>query len=396
MKTIPKSADVVIIGGGIIGVSIAYYLSKRGINDLVLLEKGFMGEGSTGKCAGGIRSQFSTPINIMSSQISKKVFESFKDEFGLDPEFRKTGYLFYTEDRAQWDLLRNNDTLLRSMGVKADLLSPDEIRHHWPFLYRENILGGSFTMEDGYAGPHEVLQGFSKGARRLGAVLMECNEAVSIQVKNSRISSVTTFTGDRISSPVVIDAAGPYAARIASMAGLSLPVIPVRRQLFYTAPYSDIPDPIPMIIDIGEGWYMRREGKGFLLSGPMDNEPSFNQETDYEGMEWTAAQTIRHVPELERAEIAGGWAGLYSVSPDHHAIIGSFPEVEGFICANGFSGHGFQHSPVVGMLVSELVTKGKTKTLDIRQLRPTRFRENDLIQEHFTALRRSVPELGPG
>ena len=187
MKTTPQSADAVIIGGGVIGVSIAYYLSKNGIKDVVLLEKGFMGEDSTGKCAGGIRSQFSTPVNIRASLISRKVFESFEDEFGVDPEFKKTGYLFYTEDRVQWDLLRNNDAVLRSMGVKADLLSPDEIRHCWPFLGKENILGGSFSMEDGYAGSHEVLQGFIKGARRLGAVLMEGIEVASIQVKNNRI-----------------------------------------------------------------------------------------------------------------------------------------------------------------------------------------------------------------
>ncbi|MFC1863348.1 NAD(P)/FAD-dependent oxidoreductase [Thermodesulfobacteriota bacterium] len=386
MKKLPSHADVIIIGGGIIGTSIAYYLSKKGVNN-ILLEKGSMGEGSTSKCVGGIRTQFSTEINIRFSELSVEVFERFENEFGIDPEFRQIGYLFFTGNRHQWGVLRKSAQLIESMGLDVKLLKTEEIKDRYPFLKTSDLFGGSYSKHDGYAGPYETLQGFIKGARRLGSSLFEGIEVTEIGLEKGRVSSVVTNTGERIFSSVVINAAGPYASHVAAMAGLDLPVVPIRRQVYFTSPYKGLPDVFPMIIDLEHGWYMRREGKGLLLSGPQDSKPSYDVNTDYEGREWTAIQSLNRVPELERADIAGGWAGLYAISPDHHAIIGSFPEVGGFICANGFSGHGFQHSPAVGILMAELVADERTSTLNIQQLRPTRFRENDLIHEHLTAFK---------
>lgn len=387
MSLLPSNAEVVIIGGGIIGVSIAYYLAKKGVRDVLLLEKGIMGEGTTGKSVGGIRTQFSTQINIQFSQLSLKVFEGFQEEFGVDPDFHRVGYLFLAAHQQHWAILKANAQLMQAMGLQVELLEPNEIQRRWPFLKMDDLIGGSFTERDGYLGPHEILQGFAKGARRLGAVLMEGVEVTGIHVKKGRVQSVETATRELVGTPFVINAAGPYAAQVAAMLGLDLPVSPLRRQIFFTDIFEGLPSIFPVVIDLEHSWYMRREGKGLLLAGPQDSESSFNEGIDFEGREWTAARSLYRVPILERAKIVRGWAGLYAISPDHHAIIGSFPETEGFICANGFSGHGFQHSPAVGIVVSELIVEGKAKPLDIYPLRPHRFQEGALIHEPLTAFR---------
>ena len=387
MRPLPSRAEVVIIGGGIIGVSIAYYLAKKGAGKVVLLERGIMGEGSTGKCAGGIRTQFSTEINIRFSLLSFKVFQQFQAEFGVDPEFHPVGYLFLAAQERQWQVLKETAQRMQGMGLDVKLLDPDQIQRQWPFLRVDDLLGGSYTKGDGYAGPYEVLQGFAKGARRLGDLLREGTEVTRIHVKKGQVQAVEVATGERVLTPVVINAAGPYAGQVAAMVGLDLQVRPLRRQLFFTDLFGELPSRFPLVIDLEYGWYMRREGEGLLLAGPQDAESSFNERVDFEAQEWTAERSLHRVPILERARIARGWAGLYAISPDHHAIIGSFPEIEGFICANGFSGHGFQHSPAVGILVAELIVEGQAKTLDIHPLRPQRFREGDLIYEPLTAFR---------
>jgi len=387
LEPLPQKTDVVIIGGGIIGTSIAYYLCKKGVNDVLLLEKSLLGSGATGKCVGGIRTQFSTKINIEFSRLSRKVFDHFELEFDVDPEFHPVGYLFLAVRNDQWKILNENARLLKEMGLKVELQESLEIQDRWPFLRADDLIGGSYSAMDGFAGPYEVLRGFTSKARHLGAVIREGIEVTGIQTKTGRVHAVETSTGERVITPIVVNAAGPHAARVAAMAGLDLPVRPLRRQLYYTDPFEDMPPHLPVVIDLEYGWYMRREGQGFLLAGPQDSESSFNQEVDFEGQEWTARRSLHRVPVLEHSKIAGGWAGLYEISPDHHAIIGSFPELKGFICANGFSGHGFQHSPATGILVAELIVEGEAKTLDIHPLRPQRFREEDLIFEPLTAFR---------
>lgn len=387
MESLPAKADAVIIGGGIIGVSTAYYLAKKGLPRVVLLEKEMMGSGSTGKCAGGIRTQFSTEINIRFSLISKQVFEGFKEEFGVDPEFHPVGYLFLAANHEQWLMLEANAHLMKRMGLQVALLEPREIQKRWPFLKVEDLRGGSYTEQDGYAGPYEVLQGFAGGARRLGVLIREGTEVMGIHKKNGRIQAVEMRSGERIATSTVINAAGPQAAHVAMMAGLDLPVRPLRRQIFFTGAFPDLPPAFPMVIDMEHHWYMRREGQGLLLAGPQDSFGIFQEHSEFAAREWTAARSIHRVPILARATIVRGWAGDYEITPDHHAVIGSFPELRGFICATGFSGHGFMHSPAAGILVSELVLEGKSGTLDIHPLRPQRFREGDLLHEPLTAFR---------
>ncbi len=387
MRELPRTADVVIVGGGVIGLSIAYHLAKKGMKNLLLLEKDTLGAGSTGKCAGGIRTLFSTDINIRFSLLSSKIFEDFPSEFGVDPEFHRVGYLFLAVHEQDWTILKDNGRRLKNMGIEVWLLDRDQLKDHWPFLYVDDLHGGAYTPRDGYAGPHEVVQGFAIGARRRGVMLKEGIEVTGIRHKAGRIDGVETSRGETVRTPVVVNATGPYAARLGAMLGLKLPVRPLRRQVFFTDRFAFLPQETPLVIDLEHGWYMRREGGGLLLAGPQDAKSSFNQAVDFEGRTWTAERSMHRVPVLQDAKIVRGWAGLYEISPDHHAVIGSFPGMEGFICANGFSGHGFQHSPAVGLLVSELIDEGRASSMDIRALRPDRFRLGELIHEPLTAFR---------
>jgi sarcosine oxidase, subunit beta len=381
-----KTADVVIVGGGVVGASIAYHLALKKAGRIILLEKGQMGEGSTGRCVGGVRTQFSTEINIRLSLESLKTFERFKEEFGVDPEFRRIGYLFLASTGPEMDIFKENVKPQRRFGIPVELLDTDEIKKRWPFLRTDDLRGGTFCSSDGVAGPSEVLQGFVNSAKRAGVRIYEGEEVVGITLKNDRVSTVRTKK-EEICTPVVVNAAGPFAARVGEMAGIKIPVKPVRRQIFDTAPFQLSNHSIPLTIDFHRGWYFRQEGEGLLLSGPMDEQPSFNLDTDYEGMTEAADNATYRIPVLEKARIARGWAGLYEISPDHHAILGRTPGVEGFILANGFSGHGFQHSPAVGRTIAELIVEEKTTTIDISSLSIERFSRGESIFEPMTAFK---------
>jgi sarcosine oxidase subunit beta len=381
-----KTADIVIIGGGVVGVSIAYHLALKKAGKIILLEKGQLGEGSTSRCVGGIRTQFSTEINIQFSLESLKRFERFEDEFGVNPEFKRIGYLFLATTETEIRVFKENVKLQKKFGIPVEFLNSDEIERRWPYLRMDDILGGTFCSWDGYAGPSEVLSGFVNGAKRLGVKIYEGTEATGVSLEDGKVSGVGT-KGEEISTPIVVNAGGPFASLIGEMAGVRIPVKPLRRQVFVTAPYHLTDQPIPLTIDFHRGWYFRPEVDGFLLSGPLDLEPSFNTNIDYEAMAEASENAIYRVPALEKARIARGWAGLYEISPDNHAILGKVPEVEGFILANGFSGHGFQHSPAVGKVIAELIVEGKSKTIDISPLSIERFEKGELILEPLTAFK---------
>jgi sarcosine oxidase, subunit beta len=381
-----KIADVVIIGGGIVGLSIAYHLALKKAGRIVLFEKGQLGEGSTSRCVGGIRTQFSTEINIRFSLESLKTFEQFEEEFGVNPEFKRIGYLFLATSEWEMEVFKENIKLQKKFNIPVELLNPEEIVARWPYLRINDILGGTFCSWDGYAGPSEVLSGFANGAKKAGVKIYEGMEVMRISLSKGKIHSVKT-KDEEISTPLVVNAGGPYAATIGEMVGLKIPVKPLRRQIFITAPFHLTDHPIPLTIDFHRGWYFRQEGDGLLLSGPLDLEPSFNLNIDYEAMAEASENAMYRVPVLEKARIARGWAGLYEISPDHHAILGKAPEVGGFILANGFSGHGFQHSPAVGKVIAELIVEGEATTIDISSLSIERFEKGELMLEPMTAFK---------
>jgi len=380
-----KTAEIVIVGGGIIGASIAFHLALKGAKGVVLLEKGMLGEGATAKCVGGIRTQFSTEINIRFSLESLKTWDHFADLTGVDLGFKKVGYLFLATTTDEWIVFQANVHLQRSFDTPVELLSPEEIQHRWPYLKVDDLQGGAFCPWDGYAGPYEALSGFVKVARKRGVKIYEGTEVQQILQGRGKITGVRTSAGD-ISAPIVINAAGPYAAQVGEMAGVEVPVKPFRRQIFFTAPFPWIADPIPLVIDFHRGWYFRREGEGLLLSGPKDDFPSFHIDVDYDAMVEVAENSIYRVPLMEKAEITRGWAGSYEISPDNHAILGEAPGVRGFFLANGFSGHGFQHSPAVGHVMADLIL-GEQPFMDVSCLSVERFRQGRLIQEPLTAFK---------
>ena len=386
-KPIPPKAEAVIIGGGIIGLSTAYHLAAKGLTDVLLLDKSMLGQGSTGKCAGGIRTQFSTEINIRFSLESLKIFNRFEQDFGVDPEFRQVGYLFLASTREQTAVLENNAKLAARHGVTVELLDPAGIKDRWPFLETHDLLGGSFSPRDGYAGPYEVCQGFAKAARKLGVNIREEMEVVGVETSGGKISGVVLANDQKVATKLVVNAAGPFAGKVAALAKAELPVKPYRRQLLFSDPFDLLPKQFPLIIDLEPSWYIRREGAGLLLAGPQDAESSFNETWDFEAMEWTAERGLKRVPVLEQARLVRGWGGLYEVSPDHHAIIGPQPEVKGLFNVNGFSGHGFQHGPAAGLVAAEMIVDGKARTIDTHPLRTERFAENDLIYEPLTAIK---------
>jgi len=381
-----KTADVVIIGGGIVGLSIAYYLALKKAGRIVLFEKGQLGEGSTSRCVGGIRTQFSTEINIRFSLESLKTFEQFGEEFGVNPEFKRIGYLFLATTDWEMEIFKENIKLQKKFNIPVELLSPDEISARWPYLRIDDILGGTFCSWDGYAGPSEILSGFAGGAKRAGVKIYEGAEVTRISSEKGKVKGVKVGE-EVISTSTVVNAGGPYAASIGEMVGIKIPVKPLRRQIFVTAPFHLTDCPFPLTIDFHRGWYFRQEGDGLLLSGPLDLEPSFNLNIDYEAMAETSENSMSRVPVLEKARIARGWAGLYEISPDHHAILGRVPEVEGFILTNGFSGHGFQHSPAVGKVITELIVDGEATTIDISSLSLERFEKGELMLEPMTAFK---------
>lgn len=367
-----KTADIVIVGGGIMGTSAAYYLAKRGVSDVVLVEKDLLSQATTGLSVGGIRQQFSHPANIRLSQHSLRVFKSFKAEFGVDIYFRAAGYLFLAQKETTWnDFLSSVDTQ-RQMNVPVEVLSPGEIKRRWPFLRVDDLKGGTFGPEDGYADPYLVAMGFADQARRLGVRVEEKTEVTGIRVKNGRVEGVET-SGGSISTPVVVDVAGPWGGEVARMAGINLPVKPFRRQVFATSPFDAIPKPVPMVIDQDVTFYFRGEEPNILMGMSDPDEPSsFHTHVDRDFMERVTEAAVFRAPILEKAGIIRGWGGLYTITPDDNPVIGAIPAVEGFICAIGFSGHGFQHGPAVGLILSELILDDHTE-FDLKPFAYDRF-----------------------
>ncbi|MFH1931090.1 MAG: FAD-binding oxidoreductase [Pseudomonadota bacterium] len=375
-----KAADMVIIGGGIIGLSIAYYLGKLGAKHVLLFEKNQIGSGSTGFCLGGIRRIWSTEINLQFSIKSFEIFQNFEDEFGFNPEFRQEGYLFLATSQEELEFFKKNNELQTRLGVPSEILTREEIEKAWPFLKTDDVHGAAFCGTDGYLGPHEVTYAMFKGAKRYGVQVFQGNEVTSIEVKKNRVVSVTTCEG-RVETPIVVNAAGPYARNVGKMAGVEIPVNPIRRQIHVTEPFEKIPPSIPLTVDIGQSFYFRKEGPSVLLCGHEDKEPSFNLSTDFASMVEAAEKGVYRAPVLEETKIMRSWAGLYCLSPDKHAILGKVPEVEGLILANGFSGHGFQHGPAVGLVIAELILYGRAKTIDIDPLGYVRVKEGKWIEE---------------
>jgi sarcosine oxidase, subunit beta len=378
------TAEVVIIGGGIVGSSIAYHLAAAGCNDVLVIEReSAQGKGSTGKSMGGVRAQFSTPVNIQMSLYSIPFYASFEERLGYPCDYRPQGYLFCATSEKHLAYLQMNQEKQIALGLKnVRMLGGDEIRSTFPQLRADDILGGGFCSTDGFVDPYSAMIGFMTWAADHGARLWK-HTAVS-GIKRHRDEFSVETSRETVSAKSVVNAAGPWAATIAKMAGVDLPVEPLRRMLVPTEPFDQFPHSAPMIIDMSNGFHFRPEALGFLLAW-NDPEETPGYKTDFEPsfIEKILTRAADRVPVFENLAVnpKRAWAGLYEMTPDHHPILGEAPGVPGFFLANGFSGHGVMHAPATGKILSDLILTGKTGLIDARLLDLARFAEGRTIHE---------------
>lgn len=379
---LPKTADIVIIGGGVMGVSTAYHLARAGAGRVLLVEReSSLGQGATGRCAGGVRYQFATEVNIRLSLASLAMLESFRDETGVDPQYRQCGYLFVLTKPEDLQAFRHNIALQRSLGVDTEWWTADEVRQRLPLMRFPDALAATFHARDGLADPHSVVLGYAKRARELGAHLLTGVEVLALEVAHGKVASVQTSAG-RIACRTVVNAAGPWMSLVGRMAGIDIPITPLRRQMVTTTPIPSLPQDYPFVIDFAQSLYFHREGEGILTGMSNPNEkPGFDQSID-EAWELVALEAAaQRMPILEQAGRLARWAGLYEVTPDAHPIFGPTP-VEGFWLVGGFSGHGFMHGPIAGLLMAEFILEGNARSVHVSSLDLARFAEDRTIREY--------------
>ena len=380
-----ETADVVIVGGGIVGSSIAYHLTEAGCTNVLVVEReSHPGKGSTGKSMGGVRAQFATPVNIQMSLYSIPFYASFDELLGHPAGYKPQGYLFVATGERHLQYLRTNQEKQKALGLKtARMISADEIRGMFPQLRSDDIVGGSFCSTDGFVDPYSAMVGFMTRAAESGVRLWRNAEVRAIHNDGSGITGVETTRGP-VATRTVVNAAGPWAAQIGKLASVDLPVEPLRRMLVPTEPFDQFPHSAPMIIDMSNGFHFRPESLGFLLAW-NDPEETAGFKTDFEPgfIEKVLTRAAARVPCFENLAVnpKRAWAGLYEMTPDHHPILGPIPEVPGFFLANGFSGHGVMHAPATGKILADLILHQKCDLIDTNLLALARYREGRLIEE---------------
>lgn len=383
-----KTADIVIIGGGCMGTSVAYHLARREVKDVVLIEREQMlGTGSTGRNAGGVRHQFSTEANVKLSIESIRILENFREEVGQEIDFHQDGYLFLLSRERDLETFCDRAEMQHRLGIEVDLLSAQEAQKLVPGLGIEGIIGATFCARDGIADPNGVTMGFAKAAQKSGVEIIRETEVTGITIESGRVRSVETNHGS-IATRAVVNAAGPYAGNIGHLAGLDIPVLPLRRHIFITEPIIDsessreVPSSRIMVIDFETTFYFHREGAGILFGmGDPEEISSFDMSVKWEFLEKVSQVAIRRLPRLAEAGIAHAWAGLYEMTPDAMPIIGAANEPEGFFMINGFSGHGFQHSPAAGRILADLIIDGTARDFDPEPFSFERFKLNKMATE---------------
>ena len=373
--------NVVIVGGGIVGLSSAYALAERGAS-VTVCEKGSIGGGNTERSAGGIRAQFSTPVNVELSLESMRVWDSFEERFGIDVEYRRTGYLFLARTEEAAATFRENVAMQTARGVPSEFLSPADALEYCSGLRPEAFVGATYSPTDGFADPHLALQGYAQAADEAGASLLTKTAVTGVCREDGRVTGVETEAG-RLEADYVVNAAGAWARRVAAMADVTLPIAPKRRQIAIVAPETPVPETDPLTVDLERGSYFRPERDGDALVGGhvVDADPDYDPDgypTSFD-FDWAAAAlesaadwTTYFGPE---SGLKRGWAGLYAVTPDHHPILEE--TIPGLITAAGFSGHGFQHAPATGRIVAELVLDGEASLVDVDPLSSDRFELDD-------------------
>ncbi len=378
------TAEVLIIGAGIVGASVAYHLAIRGCTDVLILEKAETPiTGSTAFSAGGVRHQFAREVNIRLSKYSIERLKNFSEEVGGHADLRQTGYLFLINKEDTWSQFQEQVRLQRSLGVQVELLEPRDVLKYVPGTRLDDIVGATFGADDGFCDPYGIASGYLKRARELGVRVELSTPVIGAQLNGNRLMAVETPDG-LVSGEFVVNACGAWSGQVASLFGVDLPVQPYRRNAYMTERFPKFPDPIPLTFDVDTGFWMRKEGDSLLfgMANPAD-PPGVNLNVDWEWLPEVLDDGIDRFPLLEEARLAKKqcWAGLYEISPDHMPILGRHPEMPNYLHASGFSGHGVMHSPATGMLIAEEILDGRAHSIDIDELRITRFRNMSIQNE---------------
>lgn len=384
--TAAPSPDVIIIGAGVIGASCAFHLARAGARVTVLEAAPTPGAGSTWRATGGFRAQYGTEINVRLSLLARERLRAFADETGVCSGFDPVGYLWLAADADQLRGLAEANELQRRCGlIEARLVERGEIAQLAPHAALEGIAGGAWCPADGVLRPAEIQRGYLEAAARLGADVRWGEPVVGLRRAGGgdRIEAAVTPRGEHAAG-IVVDAAGPWAALVAAQAGVALPVVPLRRQVALTVPTDALPPRAPLTIWLGDGFHVRmREGRALLLRpSPGDPADAWSTAVEPAWLDDIAARAAVRVPPLAGVPLdrAGAWAGLYEMSPDHHALLGPAPGCENLLLVNGSSGHGVMHAPALGLLAAEIALGGAACSLDVRALRPSRFAEGEPVR----------------
>jgi sarcosine oxidase, subunit beta len=371
MSAPPEHAEVVVVGGGATGTSIAFHLAEAGV-DVCLLERDSLSSGSTSRAAGGIRTQFSDPLNIAIGLRSVEAFSRFAERPGGEIDFHQVGYLFLLDREEDVEAFEQSVAVQNGLGVPSRVVDPAEAAELSPLAGLDGVLAATFCPLDGHASPEAVAQGYAAGARSHGATVLTGREAAAIEAEGGTVQGVVTDQGT-IATGAVVVAAGVWSPALARTAGVDLPVEPVFREVVTTAPVAGLPDRIPLTVDFTSGFYFHREGPGLLIGMADRNQrPGFDAPTDPDWLEHVTEVAARRAPAFLDMGIAHGWKGYYEVSPDYNGLVGEAPDVERLLYATGFSGHGFMQAPAVGEIVRDLYL-GREPFVDVTPLAAERF-----------------------
>jgi sarcosine oxidase, subunit beta len=380
VTALPAASDVVVVGGGVMGTSIAFHLAEAGV-DVCLLERNELAGGSTSRAAGGVRAQFSDPLNIAIGLRSIDAFTRFAERPGAEIDLRQVGYLFLLDREDDVVAFEASVALQNELGVPSRFVPLDEVRAICPLAGLDGVLAATFCALDGHASPDAVVQGYASGARTQGATVLTGCGADRIVLDGSDVRGVETTMGT-IETRIVVCAAGVWSPGLVRPAGLNLPVVPYLREVGFTGPAPGLPPGLPLTIDFSTGFYFHREGPGLLFGmADPDQLPGLDAPTDPEWLSRVFAVAERRCPSLLEMGIAGGWKGAYEVTPDHNALVGESPEIRRFLYATGFSGHGFLQGPAMGEIVRDLVLEHQP-FVDVAPLSVERFADAAPRPEH--------------
>jgi len=379
-----RRAEAVVIGGGVIGTSIAFHLAKLGLRDILLLERSHLAAGSTGRSVGLIETNYALDVNVALAKRGYDELSRFPDITGGTADFHRRAYLETVAANDQEIHLEHAVEMGKRHGIHVSLVTPTEIAEAFPELRVDDVTRGLLSQDAGFCDPHSVASGYAAAAQRLGAEVQTKTPVERILVDSGQVRGVRTAAGD-IRTSVVVNATGPWCNDLLQPLGISLPVVRWQRQIFVTSPHPEIPNDRPMYIDLPGRFYFRQELDGGFVLGLVEDDPAqdaelANPETDWEFKTRAVEAAVHRVPKLAETSIANAWSGVVTFTPDQLPVLGPVDEASGLYLANGMSGYGVMISPGVGVALSEMIVRGESKTIDISGLGYGRFQGKDVVQ----------------